>query len=269
MLSEEIVAAYLERIGVEGPVDTDLATLRRLHERHVLSVPFESIDYHTGVDIQMDERAVDKIVRLRKGGGCGEINTGFLFLLRALGFDTTLHQGQVWIIDRFTPPFNHLLMTVNIGGRRYIADIGFGKGSRFPLLVSADGAQSDPHGEFRTVRVDHRSTDVYCGGRLLYRFFDEPVQLADFAQNLWWYRSSPDSPLLQSLFCSLPLEDGWVVLKDDVLTVTRGGEKTTTKLEDDAAVLTAYQEWFGIPLDKRPPLSPHHTGRLKMSFDQG
>jgi N-hydroxyarylamine O-acetyltransferase len=74
--------------------------------------------------------------------------------------------------------------------------------------------------------------------------------------------------LLQNMFCSLPLEDGWVVLKDDLLAVTRGKETTTEKLADDAAVLDAYEKWFGITLDKRPTPSPYLRASVRMAFEE-
>ncbi len=62
MLDDQTVSAYLERIGAERPDRLDAAALRHLHERHSLSVPFETIDYHLGKEIMLDERVVEKIV---------------------------------------------------------------------------------------------------------------------------------------------------------------------------------------------------------------
>ncbi|MEU5404137.1 arylamine N-acetyltransferase [Streptomyces sp. NPDC005963] len=268
MLDKETVSAYLDRIGAERPKRLNTEALRHLHERHVLSVPFDNLDYHRGADIRMDERAVDKIVHRRRGGLCGEINTAFYILLKSMGFDVTLHQGRVHLPDGgTTAPYHHVVMTVAVGGTRRIADIGFGKSSRRPLLLDCDEPQPDPHGEFTTRRLDPRSVQVLRNGTPQYVLYEEPVELADFRQTMWWYRTSPESPFLQTLVCSLPTEDGWVILRDDLLTVITGDRKHTERLTGDAAVLGAYEKWFGMKLEKRPIPTPYTNDSLRFSFD--
>ncbi|MFD7409215.1 arylamine N-acetyltransferase [Streptomyces sp. NPDC059866] len=269
MLDEVTTAAYLKRIAADRPDRPDLAALRHLHERHVMSVPFESLDYHLGREIHYkDERIVDKIVHQRRGGACGETNSSFYFLLKALGFTVHVRHGRVWIGGKLRDPYNHLLVTAEIEGARWLVDVGFGKGSRFPILLDSPEAQSDPHGVFSVRKVDDRATDVLRDGKPQYRVYDDPTSLSDFDQVIHWYRTSPDSMLLQNMFCSLPLDDGWVVLKNDVLTITRGTEKTTEKLPDDAAVLAAYEKWFGITLEKRPTPSPYLRDSVRMAFEE-
>ncbi|MEU5404138.1 arylamine N-acetyltransferase [Streptomyces sp. NPDC005963] len=262
-------AAYLERIAAERPERPDLAALRHLHERHVLSVPFESLDYHLGKEIYYkDERVVEKIVHRRRGGACGELNSAFFFLLEALGFNVHLRHGRVWIDGRLRDPYNHMLLTAEIEGRHWLVDVGFGKGSRYPISMDTPEAQSDPHGAFSVRKVDDRATDVLRNGKPQYRVYDDPTSLADFDQTIFWYRTSPDSMLLQNMFCSLPTEDGWVLLKDDVLTVTRGRETETERLADDSAVLGAYEKWFGITLDERPTPSAYLRDSVHMAFEE-
>ncbi|BCL27590.1 arylamine N-acetyltransferase [Streptomyces aurantiacus] len=269
MLDEPTTAAYLERISARPPDRPDLAALRHLHERHVLSVPFESLDYHLGKEVQYkDDQVIDKIVHQRRGGGCGEINMSFSLLLRTLGYAARLHHGQVWIGGRLNAPYNHLVVTAEVDGRRWLVDAGFGKGSRYPLALDTADPQPDPHGEFTVRAVDDRSTDVLCDGKPLYRFYDDPVSISDFDQVVWWYQTSPESLLRQNMFCRLPLDDGWVLLKDDLLTITRGKETRTEKLADDAAVLAAYESWFGITFEKRPTPSPHRSSSVRMAFEE-
>ncbi len=47
-------------------------------------------------------------------------------------------------------------------------------------------------------------------------------------------------------------QDGRVSMREDTLLVTTGGDKQETKLADDAAILAAYREHFGIELDRVP-----------------
>ncbi|MFG1811935.1 arylamine N-acetyltransferase [Streptomyces sp. NPDC049040] len=259
MLDPEMTAAYLERIGAARPARPDAAALRLLHERHVLSVPFDTLDFHIPREIfHKDARVVEKIVRERRGGVCGETNTSFLFLLRSLGFTATMHHGRVWFGDRLYAPYNHVLLSVDIDGDTWVVDVGFGKTSRYPLLRDSQNPQRNPHGEFVVRKVDGRSYDVIRNGKPQYRFYDEEVDLSvDLDQVVWWMCTNPQSPTLQNMICSMPLEDGWVTLKDDVLTVVSGGVRETERLAGDAEVLAAYEKWFGFTLDERPTPGPH------------
>lgn len=269
MLSDEMIAAYLDRICARKPDKLDLDALRHLHERHVLSVPFESIDYHLGKEIYYrDKRVVRKIVEQRRGGGCGEINTAFYFLLESLGFAVTVHHARVRIGRRLADPYNHLMVTALIDGTQWVVDPGFGRGPRYPVKLDSAEPQSDPHGVFATRRPDDRWVEVLRDGKPQYRFHNGPADLADFEQVLWWYRTSPDSTFMQNLFCSLPLDDGSVLLKDDVLTITQGGETRTEKLGSDEAVLAAYEKWFGMKLAERPRKSRYFRQNVQMAFEE-
>lgn len=268
MLNAETVSAYLRRIGAERPERLDAEALRYLHERHSLSVPFETIDYHLGKEIFVDERIVDKVVGQHRGGGCGEINTAFHYLLEAMGFDITLHQGRVWLGGKFTPPYNHALSTVRFGDDRYLVDVGLGRSSRFPLLLESPTPQEDPHGTFSTKRVAANATDVFRADVLQYRFYDEPFDVNDGIQVLWWYRTSPESPFLQNLSCSLPTENGRVILRDNKLVVIDGDQRRIERFTDDDALLAAYDKYFGIRLDKPPVAGPNANPAMRMSYEE-
>lgn len=207
------------------------------------------------------------MVYQHRGGGCYETNTSFYLLVQALGFDVTLHQGRLLLGPRATPPYHHMMMTVKFDTGTWIADVGFGKGGRYPIPHGLDEPWTDPHGVFTTKLLDDGSTDVVRNGISLYRFSDEPAEPRDFRQTMWWYQTNPRSPFLQNLFCFLPLENGWVSLRDDELIVARGTEKTTELLADDAAVLEAYEKWFGIRLDKRPVPSRYNNNSLRFALD--
>ncbi|GAB3483420.1 arylamine N-acetyltransferase family protein [Nocardiopsis coralliicola] len=274
-LDTDQVDRYLERIGAERPGALDAEALRHLHERHLLSVPFETVDYHLGADIHMDERVVDKIVGSGRGGGCSEIAVGFHLLLEALGFRVALHQARVRIAGGFTPPFNHAITSVQTADARWLADVGFGKCNRFPLRLGTEEPQQDPHGEFtiRSVPGEPGTHDVYRDRDLLYRFSDEPVAAEDGSQVLWWYRTHPMSPFLQNLSCSRPTAGGWAFMKTTrrgtTLVVTDGRERRVEKLTEESEILRAYSEHFGIELDRLPEPSRYLDASMKMSYEDG
>src|SRR2546425_11964635 len=88
--------AYLERIGYSGSTRPTVNVLRRLHRRHLLSIPFENLDIHLHRPIILNEATLyDKIVKHRRGGFCYELNGSFASLLKKLGFDGSLLSARV------------------------------------------------------------------------------------------------------------------------------------------------------------------------------
>lgn len=242
---------YLERIGAVKPEHADLDALRYLQERHIRTVPFENLGYHLDEPIHMDERVLDKIVHQRRGGGCYETNPAFALLLRALGFTVHILPGRVYRAGRIGPPMCHLVLRVDLA-EPWLVDTGFGRNSLHPLRLRSREPQQDPNGEYLLVDAEDGGVDLHLDGKPLYRLDDRPVEVADFAPTLWWYRTAPDSPFLEDLFCSLPTEDGRITLKGDRLTVAEGGERHTEDLTNSSAIFAAYRKHFGFDLDRLP-----------------
>src|SRR5947199_9406253 len=89
-------ASYLKRIGYRGPLIPHIDLLRRLHHRHLLSVPFENLDIHLGRPVILDQRFFyKKIVENRRGGYCYELNGCFASLLKRLGFKVSMVSASV------------------------------------------------------------------------------------------------------------------------------------------------------------------------------
>lgn len=247
------VAAYLERLGLDRPATADITALRVLQERHLAVVPFENLSIHLGEPIVLDIGALfDKIVRRRRGGFCYELNGLFAALLRELGFDATLRSARVFRQDgALGPPFDHAGIRVELD-EPWLADVGFGRFSRFPLRLSATEAQADPDGEFLLLDAPHGDVDVLRDGKPQYRMEARERELTDFAPTAWWQATSSDSHFTQGPTCSLPTKHGRVTLAGDRLIVTTHGERQETRLSSDQEILDIYRKEFGIDLDHVP-----------------
>ncbi len=270
MLSEAMVDAYLERIGAHRPEKADIHGLRHLQERQVLSVPFENIDYHVeGAELSLERDFLhDKIVGRRRGGGCYELNPAFGHLLEALGYSVEILPGAVFLGGGFGAPLCHLALRVHVDGQDWMVDVGFGKGSRFPLPIDADGVQKDPHGEYEVVRSGEGWIEVRLDGNIQYRLDERPVRIEDFHPTLWWYRTAPDSVFLHNLIATIQKDSGRVTINGRELTRTTADGTETVELADDAALRAAYEENFGIVLDtmpKQPDVDP--AIRIIMQID--
>ncbi|WJV50393.1 arylamine N-acetyltransferase family protein [Streptomyces flavofungini] len=251
-------AAYLRRIGADRPAAPTSSALRALHLAHLRSVPFENLAIHLGQEVELREKdLVAKVVDEQRGGFCYELNGAFAALLTALGFEVTLLQARVYGDDgRPGIPYDHLALRVGTEDRgQWLADIGFGTHSQFPLDLAELGDQDDPGGTFRVVERPDGDLDVLKDGKPQYVLDRRPRELAEFTAGAWYHRTSPKSHFTRSTVCTLVTATGRVTLSGNTLTVTTGEEREVTELATDAEVLAAYAKHFGITLPEVPQVA--------------
>jgi len=248
------VRAYLDRIGYEGPLSATAGTLRGLHRRHMLTVPFENLDIGLGREIVLDpERFAEKIGRQRRGGFCYELNGAFAGLLVSLGFHVTMLSSRVANEQGvLSPEFDHLILRVDLEDA-WLADVGFGDGFIDPLRLVTGVEQEDAAGHFRLIDagqrwwLERRQPDG--SWRLQYGFSLAPRQLSEFAGRCRYHQTSPDSHFTRNRICSLATSDGRLTLSGRRLMITVGDRKEELALESEAEWLAALRAHFGIFLD--------------------
>lgn len=249
---------YLNRLGYTADRTPSLATLRALHELHLLRVPFENLDIHWNRPIVVDAwRFLQKIVGDRRGGFCYELNGAFATLLRELGFDVTLLSGRVPTArGEIGPPFDHMALLVRLSdGSRWLADVGFGDCFFSPLNLDDRGEQRDRNGVYRIDAGDEwRLVSKHDGEWTLeYLFTLEPHALNEYGPMCDYQQYSPDSHFRKGRVCTMATETGRVTLTDSKLIITHDGVKDDIPVpaEDWSRVL---EETFGIadPLCSAP-----------------
>jgi N-hydroxyarylamine O-acetyltransferase len=231
-----------------------LETLRGLHQRHLLSVPFENLDIHLGRPIVLSEDAFyEKIIRGHRGGFCYELNGSFSALLTMLGFKVTMLSARVASKSGgFSPEFDHTTLLVALKGR-WLVDVGFGDSFTEPKRLDYSGTQSD---NGRVYRITRRS-----GGRLLsrwdaekrlwepqYMFSLRPRKLEDFVRRSRYQETSPNSHFKKGRLCTLLAQNGRVTLTDTKLIVTRGSRRFERHVRGAKEFNRLLQERFGIEL---------------------
>jgi len=151
--------AYFERIGFAGSIAPTLATLEALHALQPAAIPFENFNSLVGVPVLLDQASLNrKLLAERRGGYCFELNLMFLRILVELGFEARGHlAGVLWgghHEDRALAP-DHALITVDIGGTTYLADVGFGGLLlTMPLKLRVGLEQETPLGTYRLTGED-------------------------------------------------------------------------------------------------------------------
>lgn len=244
---------YLERLGVARPDRADDETLRLLQYRHQLTVPFENLGIHLGEDIELSESALlSKLVDRRRGGFWYELNGAFAALLSGLGYPVELMAARVLLGGQTGPPYDHLVLRVG----DWLVDVGFGAHAHYPLRIDMSGEQVDPGGTFEARTTEQGDLLVDKDGQPTYVCETRPRELADFEIGAWWNRTSPKSHFTRSLVCSRLTETGRISLSGRRLVHTVDGSRTEHTLADDADVLAAYREHFGIELDQVPEVRP-------------
>ncbi len=124
--------AYLDRIKYSGPVRADSETLRALHRAHVMAIPYENLDVQLKRPVTTDPRAAwEKVVTRKRGGWCYEMNGAFGLALEAACFKVTRLAGTGG------DPASHLVLTVDLDGKTFVADVGFADGPCEPYPLEA------------------------------------------------------------------------------------------------------------------------------------
>ncbi|MES9519529.1 arylamine N-acetyltransferase family protein [Streptomyces capoamus] len=258
------IDAYLRRLGSARPRQPTSEVLRELHVSHLRTVPFENLSVHLGEEVTLEEeRLLDKVTGARRGGFCYELNGAFGALLTALGYQVELLAGRVYDGEgRLGIPYDHLALRVRtVEGDTWLADVGFGAHSHYPLACAERGEQDDPGGRFRVAEAGPDSAgacggdlDVLVDGKAQYRLETRPRALGDFAAGAWWHSTSPTSHFTRSLICSrLTGDGGRITLSGRRLKSTASdGTQETRELETDEEVLAVYRDRFGIELSRVP-----------------
>jgi N-hydroxyarylamine O-acetyltransferase len=250
-----LVSDYLSRIGIGRPATADAAALRELHRAHLMTVPFENLSIHLNEPISLAEAdLLEKIVTRRRGGFCYELNGTFALLLEALGFDVARVAARVYGGGRLGPPFDHLALVVRPadGSGPWLADVGFGNHSTYPLLLDGVHEQDDPGGRFRIVARPDDDLDILKDSEPQYRLERRGRTLEDFVPTCWWQQTAPESHFRANVICSRETTDGRISIGGRTLIRTSGVKRTEHELPDDDAVLAAYREHFGIELNRVP-----------------
>src|SRR5262245_961213 len=220
-----------------------------------MTVPFENLSIHLAEPISLDEDdLVDKIVRRRRGGFCYELNGAFALLLEALGARVSRVAARVYGAAGLSPPFDHLALVVHPadGSGPWLADVGFGSHSDYPLLLDARDDQDDPAGRFRLAGADAGDIDVLRDGQPQYRLETRARSLADCVPTCWYQQTSPRSHFTRSTICSRRTQDGRVSISGRTLIQTRDGTRPDAHSDTDDALLAAYRDHFGVVLSQVP-----------------
>lgn len=244
--------AYLRRIGFDGEVRPDLATLRSLHQAHASTIPFENLDVQMGLPIRLDLASLqDKLVRRRRGGYCFEQNSLFLAVLRRVGFEVIPCEARVRLGATSLLPRTHMLLLVRLEGLRWLADVGFG-GEGLLHPVPLDG---QAHVQFlSTLRVTEAAgAEGVCvlqslrngAWEDLYAFRPEERFPVDFEMANHYTSTHPESRFVATLTAQLAGTEVRRILRNRAYAEIRGEAVEGRELAPEEVIPTL-RDVFGI-----------------------
>jgi N-hydroxyarylamine O-acetyltransferase len=256
------LAAYFKRIGYSGANSPTLQTLQAIHLHHAETIPFENLNPLLGWPVRLDTDSLqEKLIHNRRGGYCYEQNLLFKNVLQELGFHVVGLAARVsWNTspDAILPR-THMLMRIDLDGKPYIADVGFGGLTlTAPLRLEADAEQSTPHERFR---LKTQRDEFILQARLgedwknLYSFSLQEQLLPDYEMANWYVSCHPQSRFVTRLIAARPAGDRRYALLNNEFTVHfLDGRTDRRTLRTASELREALEEQIGVNLPSAPEL---------------
>lgn len=263
MFSDKQTQAYLDRISFSDDVKANKATLDALVLRHQLSVPFETVTLHRSgktPSLETDD-LYNKIVEQNGGGYCFELNKAFGDLLTVLGFDARPVISRAVRGREGRMPINHRGLVVQLDDGVYSVDVGFGGPMPSGALLLSEGPDQLINDEtyaakklndswWKIERLTRADLDMYDDDvpqrrQVELELCTATVEEQDF-DSLNEFFSKPGTLFHDHGLANLRTDDGYLALKDGILTIRKNGEKEIIQLDGKDAVDEVLKQRFGM-----------------------
>lgn len=244
------IKRYLARIGLSSAPLVSFEGLAVLQRSHLLRVPFENIDVMLRIPISLDTASLfQKLVVDQRGGFCYELNGLFCTLLSSLGFDARRISARVFDPKRgYGPEYDHMAIVVQLEGREYLCDVGFGEFCFTPISINPAYTHSDARGDYRinSFAEGFLVTRLAEGeaGNPQYAFTTQAQPVVAFNKMCHYHQTSPDSPFTQKRLVSLATETGRITLSGQELIQTENGRVIREKIESPEHFDMLYNRFF-------------------------
>lgn len=261
--------AYLRRIDYRGGLAPTRSTLEALHLAHATHIPFENLDILQGLPIRLDLASLQaKLVGARRGGYCFEQNQLFAAMLENLGFVVTRLAARVRYRTTDVLPRTHMMLLVDIGGQRCVADVGFGATGFLAPVPFGEGEESRQFA-WRYRAVDDAGVWVMQASNEadwedLYAFTLEPQLPVDYEIANYYTSTHPASRFVRTLTAQRLTPEARYTLRGREYIEERGATVTRRTLSDDDEVRALLAGTFGLSVPQGTRLAPD-TGATRLA----
>jgi N-hydroxyarylamine O-acetyltransferase len=256
------LGAYLRRIGLPSANVPDLPTLRALVAAHAATIPFENLNPFLGLPVDLELAAVErKLVREGRGGYCFEQNLLLGEALRAIGFEVANLAARVlWNQpEDAISARSHMLLRVELEGRSWLVDIGFGGMTLTGVLqLEQRLEQATPHEPFRLLVCEgdwYMQARLPAGWKTLYRFDLQQQYPIDYQASNYFLSTHPDSHFVTGLTAARAEPGRRLALRNREFALhTANGETTRRMLRSASEIREVLENDFLIRLPLHPEL---------------
>jgi N-hydroxyarylamine O-acetyltransferase len=259
--SSHIVDGYFKRIGYSGDGSISIKTLRDLHFRHTQTIPFENLNSFFGWQVKLDlESIFQKLVVNRRGGYCFEHNLLFMHLLESLGFRVKgLGARVMWNVPAgVTPARGHMLLLVQVGDQKLIADVGFGGLTMpYPLHFETDLKQTTTHERFQITEDDDQyviSAEVRDEWKPLYKFGLLEQLKSDYEVMNYYISTHPASPFTSNLILAKITGDYRYTLRNTDFATHVNGLSERRVIRSIPELQKIIEDTFTVQFPQDPPM---------------
>lgn len=224
------IQKYLDRIKYNSEVKISKEVLFGLQRNHILNIPFENLDIHYGIKIELDiDKIFHKIIFKKRGGFCYELNSIFHELLKAIGFNANLISGRVIKENNdYGQDFDHMAIIVELESKVFLVDVGFGKFFQEPIEIVLERIQQDAYGAFIIDRFDDSYFRVSklenCEKIPEYIFNLNKRKLSEFEKMCNFHQTNSESHFTKSKVISIAKINGRITLTNNNLKITENDE---------------------------------------------
>lgn len=262
MTSSPVMALYAQRLGTPIHIGANADVLRHLHSKHQQMIPFENLWIRKGVDLSLSqEDLIEKLLLNNNGGFCYELNLLFRDLLAQMHFRTRLISGRVFSKKGLIgPAYDHMAMCVDLKGKKYLVDVGFGGFSATPVPMVLNAIHQD-QGQFYRVRNWDEQFKVVEKSRdgihfsPLYLFDCVPRTVEEFQPMFQFHQRSELSLFTQKTIVSKITSEGRITLTDSSLIITDARGKRIIRMDDTSTFSTLLGLHFGITLPQKQQIA--------------
>ncbi|HEY3676942.1 MAG TPA: arylamine N-acetyltransferase [Candidatus Tumulicola sp.] len=250
------LAAYFARIDYDGSTTVSEETLRSIHLLQSWNIPFENVDIHLdrGVSLLTDA-LFEKLVGRRRGGYCYELNGLLAYVLTSLGFHVSMLAARTRLGGAMVAPKTHMLLLVEVAGRSWITDAGFGAYG-LNTCVALDPSVAVRCGN-ESYRIVKERAPIYelqragaAGWLTLYDFTLVAMDPADFEVMNYFHSTNPASRFRRRVVLSRVGEFTRTLLLDLDLRKGPIDEPSSDAIADVASYRRALLDEFGIHLGR-------------------
>lgn len=255
-----VLKDYLQRISLsETSISANIELLRELILGHTRSIPFENINPFLGIPVRLDiESLVQKIIYDHRGGYCYEQNLLFMEVLKQIGFEVEPLSARVHTDSGALNARTHMLLMVNFGNSKYLADVGFGGMTpTVPLKMDVSTAQETLHNSYKIEKEGNEYQLLFLKNsewHPLYSFDFRKQYLVDFEMANWFTSTYPTSHFLHHLMVSRADENVRYNLRDNLYSRYSKHGTDQQSLTSPEEIRSVFKEVFGLSLTNLPGL---------------